>query len=174
MKQPRDPSFLYAIALGSNRGGPAGSTPTAMLTAALGALDDGPVRLLDASPMRHTDAVGPRQRRYANMVALVASRLLPDEMMQYLHSVEAQLGRQRHRTWGARRIDLDLVLWSEGSFAGHTLVVPHPLFRDRDFVLQPLCAIAPDWHDPLTGHNMRQLRARLLRRKPVDRFRPPH
>ncbi len=162
-------SSLYAIAIGSNRAGSAGASPKAMVAAALAALDDGPLTLLDASPIAETAPLGPAQRRYANGAALVASRLPPDALMAELHSIEARLGRTRARRWGPRRIDLDLILWSEGSFADAGLVVPHPLFRTRAFVLGPLARMAPDWRDPLTGLNMRQLAARLRQRKPVDR-----
>lgn len=167
-------SYLYAVALGSNMAGPGGSTPRAMVAAALAALDDGPLTLLDASPVMDSAPQGPSRRRYANGAALVATRLLPDAMMAQLHAIEDALGRRRARRWGPRRIDLDLILWSEGSFAADDLVVPHRAFRTRAFVLGPLLALAPEWHDPVTGHTVRQLHARLHRRKPVDRSGPPH
>jgi 2-amino-4-hydroxy-6-hydroxymethyldihydropteridine diphosphokinase len=66
-------------------------------------------------------------------------------------------------------LDLDIILWSGGSFAEAGLIVPHPAFRQRSFVLQPLAAIAPDWRDPLTGLRIRQLLRRLDRPSPVDR-----
>jgi 2-amino-4-hydroxy-6-hydroxymethyldihydropteridine diphosphokinase len=167
------PSYLYAVALGSNRAARAGRSPHAMIDAALAALDDAPLTLLDASPIMMTPALGPSQRRYANGVALVASPKTPDFVMQRLHLIEESLGRRRQRRWGPRSIDLDLILWSEGSFADRALVVPHPEFRHRGFVLAPLAKIAPEWTDPLTGLSVRQLHARLLQRKPVDRSGPP-
>ena len=167
-------SFLYAVALGSNRGGRVAATPRGMIGAALDALDIGPLSLLDASPLIDSAPLGPSARRYVNCAALVASALAPDALLEKLHEIEAALGRKRHARWGPRVIDLDLILWSEGSFVGGGGVVPHPAFRTRDFVLRPLCAIAPEWHDPVSGHTMRQLRARLARAKPVDRSRAPH
>jgi 2-amino-4-hydroxy-6-hydroxymethyldihydropteridine diphosphokinase len=65
-------------------------------------------------------------------------------------------------------LDLDIILWSEGSWAGPELIVPHPEFRRRFFVLEPLAEIAPRWRDPLTGLTIRQLLARLRRGRPVD------
>ncbi len=50
--------------------------------------------------------------------------------------------------------------------SGHargTLTIPHPLFRERDFVLTPAAAIAPAWRDPITSLTLRQLHARLTR-----------
>ena len=80
-------SYLYAVALGSNRAGPGGASPRAMVAAALAALDDGPLTLLDASPVMDSAPQGPSRRRYANGAALVASRLLPDAMMAQLHAI---------------------------------------------------------------------------------------
>jgi 2-amino-4-hydroxy-6-hydroxymethyldihydropteridine diphosphokinase len=53
------------------------------------------------------------------------------------------------------------VLWSGGIFAAPDLAIPHPLFRQRDFVLRPAAAIAPDWRDPVSNLSLRQLLARL-------------
>lgn len=166
-------SFLYAIALGSNRGGRAAPTPRGMVLAALDALDDDPLSLLDASALINSAPLGPRARRYSNCAALVASRLRPDAMLDRLHGIEAEFGRKRGLRWGPRAIDLDLILWSEGSFAEGGTVVPHPAFRTRAFVLAPLAALAPEWHDPVSGLSMRQLLIRLNRSKPVDRRDSP-
>jgi 2-amino-4-hydroxy-6-hydroxymethyldihydropteridine diphosphokinase len=66
-------------------------------------------------------------------------------------------------------LDLDVILWSEGAFAAPGLTIPHPLFRQRDFVLRPASAIAGAWRDPLTGLTVRQLRARLTHPRPLRR-----
>jgi 2-amino-4-hydroxy-6-hydroxymethyldihydropteridine diphosphokinase len=162
-------SYLYAVGIGSNRAGRGGRTPAAMVAAALTALDDAPLTLLDASPVIASAPLGPSRRRYANCVALVASALLPDELLNELHAIEAAFGRKRARDWGERTLDLDLILWSEGSFASGGAIVPHPGFRTRAFVLEHSARIAPDWHDPVTGLSVRQLLARHARAKPVDR-----
>ncbi|NJS13358.1 MAG: 2-amino-4-hydroxy-6-hydroxymethyldihydropteridine diphosphokinase [Sphingopyxis sp.] len=163
-------SYLYAIGIGSNRAGLGGRSPAKIVAAALEALDDGPLRLLDAGPAVISAPLGPSRRCYANCVALMASQALPDDVLAYLHAVEDDFGRKRRRVWGERTLDLDLILWSEGSFASNSTVVPHPEFRNRGFVLAPLARIAPDWHDPVTGLSVRQLLARFNRAKPVDRF----
>lgn len=173
MTPPVAHSFLYAVALGSNRGGKGAATPRRMIAAALDQLDGGALSLLDASPVIESQPLGPRARAYANCAALIASRLFPDELLGRLHAIEAALGRKRHLRWGPRAIDLDLILWSEGSFAGDTAIVPHPAFRDRAFVLGPLTHVAPEWHDPVSGLSMRQLFVRLNRAKPVDRYSAP-
>jgi 2-amino-4-hydroxy-6-hydroxymethyldihydropteridine diphosphokinase len=148
----------YAIALGSNRRGRHGS-PTAILRAAAAAI--GTRRL---SRIRLTAALGPAGRGFANAVALVESALDPPALLDALKRVERDFGRRGGRRWGPRVLDLDIVLWSGGAWADDGLVVPHPEFRRRRFVLEPLAEIAPDWRDPITGATARQLLHRLGRR----------
>jgi 2-amino-4-hydroxy-6-hydroxymethyldihydropteridine diphosphokinase len=151
-------AFSYAIALGSNRRGRHGS-PTATVRAAAAAI--GAVRL---SKVRSTPALGPAGRGFANAAALVESELEPPALLAELKRVERDFGRRGGRKWGPRVLDLDLVLWSGGPWAAGGLVVPHPEFRRRRFVLEPLAEIAPLWRDPITGATVRQLLHRLGRR----------
>ena len=149
----------YAIALGSNRPGRHGP-PVRELAAALAAL--GPLRAV--SPILHTEALGPSKRRYANAVAIVDTAESPPELLTRLKEIERSFGRRPGQRWGARVIDLDIILWSGGAWSDSTLTIPHPAFRDRGFVLAPLAAVAPAWRDPLTGRTVRQLLALLGKR----------
>ena len=149
----------YAIAIGSNRGGRHGD-PAAEVRAAARAI--GATRV---SPVIATPPVGPSIRRFANAAALVESELDPRQMLERLKEIEPRFGRRRGRRWGARVIDLDIVLWSGGLVRTRTLTIPHPAFRGRAFVLKPLVAIAPGWRDPVTGLTVRHLHARLTRRR---------
>ncbi|MDB5690963.1 MAG: folK [Alphaproteobacteria bacterium] len=152
----------YALALGSNRRGRRGS-PAQTLAAAAKAL--GVERL---SRVRATGAVGPAGRGFANAAAILRSDLSPPELLEALKALERDFGRRPGRRWGPRILDLDIILWSEGSWAEPGLVVPHPEYRRRLFVLEPLAEIAPGWRDPLTGLTVRQLLARLRKGRPVD------
>jgi 2-amino-4-hydroxy-6-hydroxymethyldihydropteridine diphosphokinase len=125
------------------------------------------------SKIRSTPALGPAGRSFANAAAILSSDLLPPDLLDRLKELERQFGRRPGRRWGPRILDLDLILWSEGSFAGAGLAIPHPHFRQRDFVLEPLAEIAAGWRDPLTGLSVRQLRYRLGAARPVDP-RPAH
>ncbi|MEA3038156.1 MAG: 2-amino-4-hydroxy-6-hydroxymethyldihydropteridine diphosphokinase [Sphingomonadales bacterium] len=153
----------YAIALGSNRRSRHGS-PAETVRAAADAL--GARRL---SRIRATAAVGPAGRAFANAAGLVESALEPPDLLSLLKGIERDFGRRGGRRWGPRVLDLDIILWSEGSWAENGLVVPHPEFRRRGFVLEPLAELLPGWRDPVTGATVRQLLHRLRRSRPVDR-----
>ena len=133
-----------------------------MLAAALARLEDEGVEVAAAGPVLLTDPVGPSSRRYANSAAVIATALEPPDLLTLLKQIEREFGRRPGgRRWTSRVLDLDMILWSGGTFSGPGLTVPHPLFRTRDFVLVPAAAIAPRWRDPITGLTVRQLRFRL-------------
>lgn len=168
------PLPLYAIGLGSNRRHVRFGDPRRVLLAALAALESDEIEPVDASPIVASAPLGPSRRRYANAVALVASPLSPPEMLDRLKAIEAAFGRRRGRRWGARTLDLDILLWSEGAWSDAALTVPHAAMTARDFVLAPLRMIAPAWRHPLSGQSVRQLAARLSRAKPVDHGASAH
>lgn len=155
----------YLIALGSNRPSRHGD-PKATLIAGFAAL---PGRIAARSPVISSAPIGPSLRRYANAAALVESDLAPPAMLAALKAIEQAFGRRRGRRWGARTIDLDIVLWSGGRWRSRALTIPHRAFRVRDFVLTPAAALAPDWRDPVTGLTLRQLRTRLTRARAIPR-----
>jgi 2-amino-4-hydroxy-6-hydroxymethyldihydropteridine diphosphokinase len=153
----------YAIALGSNRRSRHGS-PAETLRAALAELHPLAVSRIDATP-----ALGPGGRGYAKAVAIIESKAEPDELLAALKAMERAFGRRPGRRWGPRVLDLDIILWSDGPWDGPGPIVPHPAFRDRAFVLEPLAEVAAAWRDPVSGLTVRQLLARLTRPRPAHR-----
>ena len=159
---------IYAIALGSNRQHGRYGAPERVIDAALDALGDGDVDVLTDSGVIESDAIGPSLRRYANATALIETAHSPPALLALLKSIECDFGRRRGQRWGARVIDIDIILWSGGSWSMPTLSIPHPHWRSRRFVTDPLARIAPDWRDPLTGLTVRHLAHRLRKPQPVD------
>lgn len=155
------PAATYAIAIGSNRPGRHGR-PEAEVRAAIMALGG----VVAESRIFATPPLGPSSRRYANAVAILESAESPLDLLARLKNIERAFGRRSGRRWGARVIDLDIILWSGGVLVGTVLTVPHPAFRSRRFVLDPLEALVPRWRDPVTGLTVRQLAARI---RAVDR-----
>ncbi|MGP7794785.1 2-amino-4-hydroxy-6-hydroxymethyldihydropteridine diphosphokinase [Sphingomonas sp. CLY1604] len=143
---------IYAIGIGSNRRGRHGG-PADEVRAAMAALGD----VVAASPIIASAPLGPSIRRFANAAVLIASDAAPPDVLARLKRIEAAFGRRRGRRWGARVIDLDILLWSGGTWRTRRLVVPHAALAQRAFVLTPLAAIAPGWRVPRRGRTIRQL-----------------
>ena len=168
MPDPASPPLrhIYAIALGSNQPRSRSLTPRMLVEQAIEALSRPPFRLLARSPIIETPPIGPSLRRYANAAILIETDAhAPEDMLVLLKRMERAAGRRTRQRWGARPLDLDIALWSGGTWTSRALTIPHPAFRTRDFVLAPLRAIAADWRDPVSGRSIAQLLARLKKPK---------
>jgi 2-amino-4-hydroxy-6-hydroxymethyldihydropteridine diphosphokinase len=80
-------------------------------------------------------------------------------MLDALRAIEWSFGRERPYVGAPRTLDLDLILYGGDVIEMPGLIVPHPRFRDRRFVLEPLAELAPEWIDPVTGKTIAELLA---------------
>jgi 2-amino-4-hydroxy-6-hydroxymethyldihydropteridine diphosphokinase len=159
----------FALGLGSNRPHGRHGAPHAVLAAALARLEAEGVHVVARSRTIHTAPLGPSRRRFANAAAIVETRLDPPALLALVKRIERAFGRRPGRRWGARVLDLDLLLWSGGAWRARALTIPHPRLAERRFVLDPLLAIAPRWG---TGRGtVAQAHARLTRPRPSHRSR---
>lgn len=142
-----------AIALGSNIGDSLAilEAATAELAAIVG------IQLQAKSSWYITKAVGPPQPDYLNGCITLQVELDPPKLLEILLTIEQKFGRVRRERWGARSLDLDLLLYDDLIIDTPTLQVPHPRMPERAFVLVPLAEIAPDWIEPLSGYVIREL-----------------
>jgi 2-amino-4-hydroxy-6-hydroxymethyldihydropteridine diphosphokinase len=137
------------IGLGSNL-----SDPEAQVRGAVRGLASLPrSRLVAVSRLFGSRPLGPAgQPDYVNAVAGLLTRMTALELLQALQGLELQAGRPAvHEHWGARVIDLDILVFGAEQSAGPGLVLPHPGVVDRNFVLYPLADIAPDLEVPGRG-----------------------
>jgi 2-amino-4-hydroxy-6-hydroxymethyldihydropteridine diphosphokinase len=142
-----------AIALGSNLG-----DRRAHLDHAVAALR--PI-LANFAVSAYRDTVpvgvlGP-QPVYLNAAVVGDTMLSPRALLDALLAIERERGRQRPRPNAPRTLDLDLILFGDVVVDEPGLVVPHPRFRERRFVLEPLNDIAPQLRDPVTGRSVSEL-----------------
>ena len=98
-----------------------------------------------------------QQPRFLNAVAVGEATLSARDLLDTLLAIEGERGRERPARGAARTLDLDLVLFGDQILNEPGLVVPHPRFRARRFVLEPLAQIAPDMRDPVTGKTVQEL-----------------
>ena len=94
---------------------------------------------------------------YLNAVGIGESSLSARDLLDALRTIEAAAGRTRPYQGAPRTLDLDLILAGDDVIDAPDLQVPHPRFRDRLFVLEPLAEIARDMRDPITGLTVREL-----------------
>jgi 2-amino-4-hydroxy-6-hydroxymethyldihydropteridine diphosphokinase len=137
---------LVAVALGSNLGDRVGHLDHAVhrLQTILRSLKVS--RYMETAP---AGASGP-QPLYLNAAAVGASLLSPRDLLDALLGIERERGRERPYANAPRTLDLDLILYGSEMIDEPGLVVPHPRFRERRFVLEPLAEVAPDLVDPAT------------------------
>jgi 2-amino-4-hydroxy-6-hydroxymethyldihydropteridine diphosphokinase len=142
-----------AVALGSNLGDREGH-----LRSAIAALESS-IRHLRVSTFHDTAPVGVGpQPTFLNAAAVGETSLAAKTLLDTLLAIEKDLGRERPFPGAPRTLDLDLILYNDAVIdEGPTLIVPHPRFRERRFVLEPLSEIAPDWRDPVTGRTVEEL-----------------
>lgn len=128
------------IGLGANLGQPA-----ATLASAVHALHQTAGCTVQAVSSLYASApLGPPgQPPYLNAVAAVLTTLTPHALLAALHAIEAAHGRERLVRWGARTLDLDLLLFGRDCIATADLTVPHAELSARNFVLVPLCELQP-------------------------------
>jgi 2-amino-4-hydroxy-6-hydroxymethyldihydropteridine diphosphokinase len=141
-----------AIALGSNLGDRKRALDEAAAALA-GVVDD-----LHLSTFHETDPVGVgAQPRFLNAAAVGHTDLDPADLLTVMLEIERRLGRERPHAGAPRTVDLDLILYGDLVLDEPGLTVPHPRFRERLFVLEPLTEIAADWIDPVSGKTIREL-----------------
>ena len=142
-----------AIALGSNLGDRRAHLDFAV--SRLGAS----IANLRVSSYYETEPVGAPQPQppFLNAAAIGDTTMPAPEVLALLHAIENERGRERPFQNAARTLDLDLILFGGLILAEEGLVVPHPRFRARRFVLEPLAEIAPQLVDPVTGSTIAQL-----------------
>lgn len=134
------PVIAY-IGLGSNL-----DDPITQVTTALAELDAVALsHVRRASSLYRSDPMGPPdQPDYINAVAELETGLEPLALLHALQAIEQAHQRVRLQRWGARTLDLDLLLYGDSRIDLAKLTVPHPGIAERNFVLLPLAEIAPD------------------------------
>lgn len=144
------------LALGSNVGDSAGHIRQAitLLSDVLGDIRQAPVYVSKA--VGYTD-----QPDFLNTAVGGQTALEPEELLLAVKKIERQVGRRASFHWGPREIDIDIILYGDRALNSEKLVVPHPNFRERDFVLKPLNDLDPSLTDPVSHKTVADLLAQL-------------
>jgi 2-amino-4-hydroxy-6-hydroxymethyldihydropteridine diphosphokinase len=143
------------LATGSNLGDKAKN-----LQVATQLLSEQAGQLLALSGIYQTEAWGIHdQPEFYNQALIIDTSLAPHDLLEAMLSIERQMGRERRIKWGERLIDLDILFYEDLVLQTPDLQIPHPFLQARNFVLQPLLEIAPDFVHPIFQKDIQTLAA---------------
>ena len=111
---------------------------------------------------------GVEQDDFLNGAMKIRTLLTPHELLERLHEIEQEAKRERVVRWGPRTLDLDILLYDDLILDEEELHIPHIEMCKRDFVLKPLCQIAPYARHPVYNRTAAELLADLERLKTGD------
>jgi len=152
------------IAIGSNVGDRDGNLRLAI--AALGRYG----KVTDVSSVYETEPMYLEgQGWFLNCVVALQTELAPRALLDAMHSVETELGRERGVRNGPRAIDLDILFYGEAVVSEPGLDIPHPKISERLFVLAPLREVRPDFVHPVVGKTVSDIADALDTDKKVVR-----
>lgn len=177
----RTKNGIFCIAFGGNVETRFGD-PLKTMMAAIRHIGKLNIRITQVSRFYDTPAFpegsGPN---FVNGALKCSTSLDPSDLLKELHVIEEEFGRQRTARWGARTLDLDILLNGENVLPDHDiwqywhdlpaekqvnvapdqLLLPHPRLQDRAFVLVPLADVAPDWKHPVLNKTVKEMLADL-------------
>ncbi|MGI9392700.1 MAG: 2-amino-4-hydroxy-6-hydroxymethyldihydropteridine diphosphokinase [Parvibaculales bacterium] len=145
-------------------------SPQYTLPAALKALGENGIEVKACSAIYRSVPVSEiDQADYYNSVAGINTPLHAPQLLQLLHHIEAEFGRDRNKEmrWGPRILDMDLLDY-KGHISTKNPTLPHPRISERAFVLLPLQEVAPQWVHPQSGASIDSLIASLPKQSCLD------
>ncbi len=153
--------FAAFVALGSNMGDRGENLRTAVKK-----LEEKGNRVVLKSNIYQTEPYGEvKQDDFYNAVVGVLTPFKPYALLNVLKTIEVDMGRTKTEKWGPRIIDLDIIMYGEYVIDEEDLKIPHPDFRNREFVLRPMLEIGRMMIDPVTEKTIAELYTELNQNK---------
>jgi 2-amino-4-hydroxy-6-hydroxymethyldihydropteridine diphosphokinase len=134
-------------------------------------LKENALNIICRSSLFETAAWGKQdQPNFLNQAIAVETNLSPPELLRIVKAIETATGRQQRETWGAREIDIDILLMENVVWKDDTLQVPHPLLHQRRFALTPLNEIAATAFHPILNQTISTLLANCADKMAVTKL----
>ncbi|HWP60588.1 MAG TPA: 2-amino-4-hydroxy-6-hydroxymethyldihydropteridine diphosphokinase [Candidatus Acidoferrales bacterium] len=129
-------------------------------------------KITKESSLYESEPLGDSKQWYVNGVIEIETELGPEQLLKRLKNIERQMGRKKVRKrWGARVIDLDILLYDDLKLNRRNLKIPHPELQNRKFVLLPLSEIAPQVVHPVLDATISELLLKVKNDKKVSLMR---
>ena len=148
---------VLALGLGTNLGNRLGN-----LRQAARAIEEDIGPILRASEVFETEPWGVTDQLHFLNACLcldIDGESDPEALLASLKAIERRMGRKETIRWGARLIDIDILLIGDRIYESPALRIPHLHLSERSFVLTPLIQILPGWSHPLTGKSLEEMRS---------------
>lgn len=141
------------LGLGSNLG-----DSTKLLNSAYSKIENDYTKIINKSSIYTTPAWGLEdQPDFKNSVVEISTTYSLQMLLKHIQKIELDLGRERKIHWGPRTIDIDILFVENQQIYQDNLIVPHPYISEREFVLEPLCEIAPHFIHPTFNKSIRYI-----------------
>jgi 2-amino-4-hydroxy-6-hydroxymethyldihydropteridine diphosphokinase len=129
-------------------------------------------RITKESSLYESEPLGDSKELFVNGAAEIETELGAEELLKKLKNIERVMGRKKVRKrWGARVIDLDILLYDDQKLDKRSLKIPHPEMQNRRFVLIPLSEIAPQVVHPVLDATISELLVGVKDNKRVSLMR---
>ena len=102
----------------------------------------------------------------------IETKFSPSELFKCLKKIEKELGRKKGARWSEREIDLDVLFYNDLIYKDDKITIPHIGITERDFVIKPLCEIAPEFIHPVLRLSMEDLYAQIKSSNIINKIEP--
>ena len=124
------------------------------------------IRDTQVSSLVETEPYGVKEQPpFVNGAVVLQTLYTPAELLDLIHGIEAEAGRERKMHWGPRTLDLDILFYDDCILEQKELIVPHPDMANRMFVLKPLSELCPGKVHPVLGKTVLQMKRELEKRQ---------
>jgi 2-amino-4-hydroxy-6-hydroxymethyldihydropteridine diphosphokinase len=128
-------------------------------------------KILKESSLYESEPLGDSKDWYVNGAIEIETKFKPDMLLKKFKNIERAMGRKKvKKRWGARIIDLDILLYDALVLKKKNLQIPHPEMPNRKFVLIPLIEIAPQVIHPELGVTISELLVKVKDDKKIHLF----
>lgn len=109
------------------------------------------------SSIWESEPVGPSKFTFLNSAAKITTDAEPLDLLYALKEFEQKMGREKDSPrWGPRILDLDIIAYGHLVIHKESLIIPHPEYSHRLFVLLPMLEVTRNWNDPSTQNSLQE------------------